>query len=356
MVLPLGGNTDTLEMPCGYETRDSIDLDAVEPGLSAVDWNGPETGLSLIAESIRDDFLRDDNNNKEISTVVYMSKTGQTRNYRYAVVSEETFPCFMVMETDDWPMSIGLNKRKAAVTDEISRTADLCDLFLQQPAKKLSVYLNTKLRYKEERKRVLKLSISKLRQIDDPEVFLRRSVLISNTIKRLHREVREEKLNRNLRLSRTPFEDITSQSQTHTSSKSNSENDDSLSTNFLEVNVIKEPNRSQTPSVLDKPPCKRLRLDTSQEDMKTNQLQSLSEEIQSPITEMQSIFESTPMLQSKEKGGNSLERQYSQYSCGQSTIFGDQLQSVVFHSLITSMETTICTFALCIIHIDISWY
>ena len=50
-----------------------------------------------------------------------------------------------------------------------------------------------KYKWKEERKRVLKLSVKKLRSIEDPEAFLSRSVLINNTLKRLQTEVREEK-------------------------------------------------------------------------------------------------------------------------------------------------------------------
>ena len=46
---------------------------------------------------------------------------------------------------------------------------------------------------KEERKRVLKVSVRKLKDIDDPEVFLRRSVLVNNTMKRLQTEIRAEK-------------------------------------------------------------------------------------------------------------------------------------------------------------------
>lgn len=60
----------------------------------------------------------------------------------------------------------------------------------QPPTKMSAVH---RIGTKEERKQVLKMSISKLRQIDDPEVFLRRSVLIHNTMQRLQREVREEK-------------------------------------------------------------------------------------------------------------------------------------------------------------------
>jgi len=43
---------------------------------------------------------------------------------------------------------------------------------------------------------VLKLSLTKVKKIDDPESFLRRSVLINNTIKRLQKEVRDEKMMR----------------------------------------------------------------------------------------------------------------------------------------------------------------
>ena len=52
---------------------------------------------------------------------------------------------------------------------------------------------SSKYKVKEERKRILKLSVKKLRAIEDPEAFLTRSVLINNTLKRLQTEVREEK-------------------------------------------------------------------------------------------------------------------------------------------------------------------
>ncbi|XP_022188435.2 uncharacterized protein LOC111047074 isoform X2 [Nilaparvata lugens] len=54
--------------------------------------------------------------------------------------------------------------------------------------------ISAKYRQKEERRKVLKISISKLKKIEDPESSLRRSVLINNTMKRLQREAREEKL------------------------------------------------------------------------------------------------------------------------------------------------------------------
>ena len=50
-----------------------------------------------------------------------------------------------------------------------------------------------RLRMRDERKRVLKLSLAKLRQIDDAESCLRRSVLLNNTLRRLQRDARDEK-------------------------------------------------------------------------------------------------------------------------------------------------------------------
>ncbi|XP_025103939.1 uncharacterized protein LOC112570005 isoform X2 [Pomacea canaliculata] len=59
---------------------------------------------------------------------------------------------------------------------------------------RISPFHNTPKQRKEERRRILKLSIHKMRAVEDPEHFLRRSVLINNTMKRLQRELREEKL------------------------------------------------------------------------------------------------------------------------------------------------------------------
>lgn len=71
-----------------------------------------------------------------------------------------------------------------------SNTEDLLDRI---PPKRISPFLNTPKERKEERRRVLKLSIQKLKQMEDPEHFLRRSVLINNTLKKVQKEIREEK-------------------------------------------------------------------------------------------------------------------------------------------------------------------
>ncbi|XP_054721018.1 dentin sialophosphoprotein-like [Uloborus diversus] len=52
---------------------------------------------------------------------------------------------------------------------------------------------NSRQRWKDERKKVLKMSVNKLTEIEDPELCLLRSVLINNTIKRLHFDIRNER-------------------------------------------------------------------------------------------------------------------------------------------------------------------
>jgi len=67
------------------------------------------------------------------------------------------------------------------------------DLLDRIPPKRISPFLNTPKERKEERRKVLKISIQKLRQMEDPENFLCRSVLINNTLKKVQKEIREEK-------------------------------------------------------------------------------------------------------------------------------------------------------------------
>ncbi|XP_028128627.2 uncharacterized protein LOC114324907 isoform X1 [Diabrotica virgifera virgifera] len=62
------------------------------------------------------------------------------------------------------------------------------------PPKNRPSMISAKYRQKEERRKVLKISINKLKKIEDAEVSLCRSVLINNTMKRLQREAKEEKL------------------------------------------------------------------------------------------------------------------------------------------------------------------
>lgn len=62
------------------------------------------------------------------------------------------------------------------------------------PPKSRPSMISAKYRQKEERRKVLKISINKLKKIEDPEASLCRSVLINNTMKRLQKEARDEKV------------------------------------------------------------------------------------------------------------------------------------------------------------------
>lgn len=63
------------------------------------------------------------------------------------------------------------------------------------PKRRLSPFLNTPKQRKDDRRQVMRVSAAKLRAIDNPEAFLRRSVLINNQFKKLRKEVINEKQN-----------------------------------------------------------------------------------------------------------------------------------------------------------------
>ncbi|XP_003748588.2 uncharacterized protein LOC100905019 [Galendromus occidentalis] len=77
------------------------------------------------------------------------------------------------------------------------------------PTRRRSLLMwNPRLRGKDERRKVLKISISKLRLIDDPEVFLRRSVLVNNTLKKLQKEIRDERSSQRFYDVRNPWRPV----------------------------------------------------------------------------------------------------------------------------------------------------
>ena len=78
--------------------------------------------------------------------------------------------------------------------DVFSSNSSSCFNSSPTATKSRPTMISAKYRLKEERRKVLKISISKLKKIEDPESSLRRSVLINNTMKRLQREAREEKM------------------------------------------------------------------------------------------------------------------------------------------------------------------
>ncbi|KAK6642215.1 hypothetical protein RUM44_013938 [Polyplax serrata] len=70
--------------------------------------------------------------------------------------------------------------------------------FSNEAMNKRPTMIPIKYKLKEERRKVLKISVNKLKKIDDPEIWLCRSVLINNTMKKLQKEARDEKINKHL--------------------------------------------------------------------------------------------------------------------------------------------------------------
>lgn len=59
--------------------------------------------------------------------------------------------------------------------------------------KRYSPFTNTPKQRKEERRNIMKITAKKLKAIEDPEKFLRRSVLVNNQYRRLRKEMLDEK-------------------------------------------------------------------------------------------------------------------------------------------------------------------
>ena len=78
-----------------------------------------------------------------------------------------------------------VHKRKLA-SDHFTHDPDC-------PPKRLSPFLNTPKQRRDERRKILKIASGKLRAIDDPEQFLRRSVLLNNQYRRLREDMIDEK-------------------------------------------------------------------------------------------------------------------------------------------------------------------
>ena len=108
--------------------------------------------------------------------------------YRRRVTQKVETMCNLTDLTEE---SIGTRgvKRKSMV-------CDFDEIFI--PPKRVSPFLNTPKEKKDLKKRILKISIQKLKQTENAELFLRRSVLINNTMKRLQNELRKEKKRHNI--------------------------------------------------------------------------------------------------------------------------------------------------------------
>lgn len=67
------------------------------------------------------------------------------------------------------------------------------DLFAPKRYSPFNMFKNTPKERKEERRNILKITSKKLKAIEDPEKFLRRSVLVNNQYRRLRKEMIDEK-------------------------------------------------------------------------------------------------------------------------------------------------------------------
>lgn len=62
------------------------------------------------------------------------------------------------------------------------------DLSFQSISSRSPIMYIPKLNWREERRHLLRISMAKIRGVDDPESYLRRSVLINNTVRRLQKD------------------------------------------------------------------------------------------------------------------------------------------------------------------------
>ncbi|CAL4058784.1 unnamed protein product [Meganyctiphanes norvegica] len=274
-----------------------------------------------------------------------------------------------------------------------------------------TVFPSIKFRLREERKKVIRISSTKYRSIDDHETGLRRFCLIRNTLRRLQREAREEKLARH----RAGANNISPSYLSASRPRSPSPPCDMQVAEML--STYGQPSPSPITALDDDdelPPCKRARLlmDEDKENDKENSYEdriidvvgdkdepcamddtqeilrevyesytgeSLSQSRPSspplptrPDTPYSTLCSSTtnlcsntsttlnsnsPLNLSCSSNVNTCSNSFSnggflslsermewsrpqqQYPCGHSALLGNDLQSVVFHSLIASLES-----------------
>jgi len=236
--------------------------------------------------------------------------------------------------------------------------------------------ISAKYRQKEERRKVLKISINKLKKIEDPESSLRRSVLINNTMRKLQRESREEKLVKQQSyrcfstdlfredenmvdpLNPTPTSPLRTESNlvditnlpasgAKTSAKEESLGCDESMDAVDSLITPEEGTPSARPrkrsfdevddcdvqDVLSQfylPPTPRLTsLDEDDEEVDVVDLEEKRPRLDGPCQSAADRLREAPAPERRFGDG---------YSCGHSSIF-NELQSVVYHSLIASLET-----------------
>ncbi|XP_014259504.1 probable WRKY transcription factor protein 1 [Cimex lectularius] len=209
--------------------------------------------------------------------------------------------------------------------------------------------ISAKYRQKEERRKVLKISINKLKKIEDPESSLRRSVLINNTMKRLQKEAREEKLQKQQSVGFRCFasdflkddvEPLRSSEQLADITNLPAKKEDEPARREARKRSIEEVDESDVHAVLSQfymplTPRMLTSIDDDDDEINVVDLDSSSDP-KRPRLEEQSAAERLKDLSNREEPPRI--RTESSFSCGHSSMF-NELQSVVYHSLIASLET-----------------
>lgn len=177
--------------------------------------------------------------------------------------------------------------------------------------------ISAKYRQKEERRKVLKISVNKLRRIEDPEAWLCRSVLINNTMKRLQKEAKEEKGNQQKKVVSSDF----------------AIHEDLIPSELYEKKRPAEEEECDVQDVLSQfymPPTPRMltSIDEDEELLPEAKRPRLEEEDKrKEETRTPSSLPTTVPVTTA-----------SSFSCGHASMFSD-LQTNVFHSLVASLET-----------------
>lgn len=232
---------------------------------------------------------------------------------------------------------------------------------------------STKFKFKEERKRILKLSVKKLRSIEDPEAFLSKSVLINNTLKRLQTEVREEKAERKKcaelpDYNPSPYSFYSIEKAYREEMERLDNNGNNPDSTSASESAAGPASSSLTPIAALSASSNNSAVATSASNFNPN-ISALPVSLQCANSHKENLFSATVHTTSSNQNlasnhhnqnssaldtcDNRSRANPSQthstsapsslsdkcYSCGQSSLFQSELQSVVFSSLIASLET-----------------
>ncbi|XP_013778148.1 uncharacterized protein LOC106462743 [Limulus polyphemus] len=209
-------NINVPSMPCGFDSE-PLDFESV---LFSVEW--PST-LRDLPETTQDS----DSSKMTAGSACGNSPEGRelpsTDNKRKLHQDEDFSVKRQKKEYEDVTMVEDNKEVNPATTGLVSDVEEKCgenasqhlekchdqempmDDIMLPTRRRVPQLWNPRMRWKDERRKVLKLSMNKLRRIKDPEGSLCRSVLINNTVKCLQKEIREEKSARHRVMGRTCY-------------------------------------------------------------------------------------------------------------------------------------------------------